>query len=347
MAISCGKDQNYWVQKVTTFPINEEVIGEVVEIDSMPSCPQYLLVVGKYMVLLNYDDCDINHFHVYDKKSFAFIGSFGTFGRGPNELYYPIPTKQVVDNDTLKGFWIKNQKNKRFELVNIEKSLKRKQCIVEDNDYKTPGSEGQVFDSYHVSGGKIIACSGAGEKGRFYIHNFEDQATQWLGFVPEISTINYIHKDQDRSILYSGENALSMDGSRFVSALKIAKRIDIFSNSLEHQVSVMYDDSPKNIKLVLEKDADWHNTFVHFDGLYVGTDLMYVFNQKISLSGQLTDDIPEIHVLDLDGKAVARYQLDVNIRFEDFTIDEESQSAYLLFNDDEGYPQITRYNIPE
>jgi hypothetical protein len=347
LGFACSQEPKFKVQEITSFPINKEIIGEEVDIDSMPSCPRYLLVAGKYMVLLNYDDCDIDYFHVYDKKTFSFIGSFGTSGRGPNELYYPIPTKQIVANDTLKGFWIKNQKNKRYELVNIEKSLKRKQCVVEDNDYKTPGSEGQVFGSYHVSAEKIIACSGSGEKGRYFTHNFKNQSTQWLGFVPEIPTINYVHKDEDRSILYTAENGLSSDGNHFVSALKIAKRIDIFSNTLEHQLSIIYNDSPKNLKVAFKTEDDWHNTFIHFADMYMGNDLIYILNHKMSTSGRLTEDIPEIHVLSLEGKAVGRYRLDVNIRFEDFTIDEESQSAYFLFNDDEGYPQISRYNMQE
>jgi len=343
--ISCGEQSKYKTQVITTFPVSREIVGEVVQIDSMPSCPKYLSIVGKYMVLLNYDGCDINHFHVYDKNSFSFLGSFGTLGRGPTELYYPIPTDQIVHNDTVTGLWIKNQKNKRFELVNIDKSLKRKQCVVEDNDYKTPGSEGQVFDSFHISEEKIIACSGAGVKGGFYTHNFKDESTHWLGFVPEISTINSVHNDQDRSILYTSENALSLDGRHFVSALKIAKRIDVFNTELEHQVSIIYDDSPKNLKFVLKTEDDWHNTFVHFDGIHVGKDLIYIFNHKISTSGLLTDDNPEIHLFSLDGKAVAKYQLEENRRFEDFAVDEENKSAYLLYNTDDGYPQVNRYSL--
>ncbi len=132
------EDQNYRVQKITSFPINRTLIGEALEFDPMPTCPEYLLVVGKYLVLLNSDNCDHEFFHVYDKKSLSFIGSFGTHGRGPNELVAPFTSKQVVDNDTVSGFWIHNQKNNRYDLVNIEKSLKRKQCIVENNYYHLP-----------------------------------------------------------------------------------------------------------------------------------------------------------------------------------------------------------------
>jgi hypothetical protein len=194
---------------------------------------------------------------------------------------------------------------------------------------------------------KLLRAPVPERRGRYFTHNFKNQSTQWLGFVPEISTINYVHKDEDRSILYTAENGLSSDGSHFVSALKIAKRIDIFSNTLEHQLSIIYNDSPKNLKFALKTEDDWHNTFVHFDGMYVGKDLIYVLNHKMSTSGRLTDDNPEIHVFSLEGQAVAKYQLEVNRRFEDFAVDEEGQSAYFLFNNDEGFSQIVRYNIPE
>jgi hypothetical protein len=75
--------------------------------------------------------------------------------------------------------------------------------------------------------------------------------------------------------------------------------------------------------------------------------LIYVLNDKMTLSGQRTGDNPEVHIFSMKGKATARYRLDFNKRYQDFTIDEESSSVFCLLNTDEGYPQIIRYIIPE
>lgn len=342
---SCQNNQENPIHTIESFPINQELKSELVEIDSMPLCPKYMLIAGNYLLLLNYDNCDPAHFHVYDKNSFEYFGSFGTAGKGPNELIAPIPSRQVVANKTLTGFWIYNQKNKRHELVNIEKSLASNQCELENNHYHLPPSEGRG-SSFSMDDDNIIVVSNDGEKGRFYRHNFKTKETQWFGFLPPLAYKNATLSDMDRSVLYGGSFGLSLDRKYFVAALSMAKRIDIFNHQLEHQVSIEYEDSPEAVTVPTERE-DWHNTFSHFDHMQAGKDLIYVLNDKMSMSGRRTNDRPEVHVFTLQGKAVARYPLDINQRFSDFTVDEESNSIYCLLYTEDGFSKIIKYSISE
>ncbi len=200
--------------------------------------------------------------------------------------------------------------------------------------------------TYKVDDENIIVYSIAGKKGRFYAYNQKNKSIKWVGFTPKISLANPSLVKQDMNALYNSACALSTDGSYFISAVNVAKRIDIFNNKLEHQVSLVYNDSPKNIVFQPDKLDDWHNTYAHFLRVHVDNNWIYVFYYKRSLSGRRTDDIPEMHIFSLHGKAVACYQLE-DKNYNDFTIDAENNSIMCLSNTEEGYPQITRYNMPD
>jgi len=101
-SMSCDSSYKDKVKTIDSFPINGDLTSEAVDLENMPNCPRYLFVSGKYLTLLNFDGCDKYHIHVYDKNTLQFIGAFGTNGRGPNELFAPIP-RNVVNNDTLSG----------------------------------------------------------------------------------------------------------------------------------------------------------------------------------------------------------------------------------------------------
>jgi len=126
-------------------------------------------------------------------------------------------------------------------------------------------------------------------------------------------------------------------------ALTEAKRIDVFNNKLEHQVSVLYSDSPKQVNLnnnsAESGDKLWR--------IYGGNKLIYVLNNRWFLQGEKKVTHPEVQIFSLDGETVARFRLDVNEFMDDFSVDEENNSLFFLTNDDEGLPQVIRYRIPE
>ena len=79
--IRCDNKENFKFETIESFPVDKEIVGEFVELKTMPNCPNNVIITGKYLVLLNYKDCDTKYFHVYDKNSFQLIGSFGTSGK--------------------------------------------------------------------------------------------------------------------------------------------------------------------------------------------------------------------------------------------------------------------------
>lgn len=346
---SCNQGQEFKMNRISSFPINKELTGEVIKLDSMPVCPRNFDIIGNYLVFLNEDKCYDKMFHVFNKSTFQFLGSFGTEGRGPNELISPIMTGHIVNNDTLSGAWIKNQKNKRFELVNIKNSLNEKQYIIEDNYFRVPLNEGGYL-GYRIDDENIIVCSIDGKNGRFYTYNLKNYSTKWVGFIPKISGVKSTLPDDEISGIYTSRNAISKDYKFFVSAVFLAKRIDIFNSQLDHQVSIEYEDSPKNIKWPTgpAEDDSWHNTYGYFSrNIYIdNSNLIYTIMKKVSISGRVTNDNAELHVFSMDGTAKARYVLDVNQKVIYFAIDEESGSLFCLYNTEDGTPKIIRYGIP-
>ena len=318
--IACQSDKEQKFKIIESFQVNEKLVSQIVELDTIPNCPRYLLTAGEFLVLLNYDGCDKYHIHVFDKNTLQFMGAFGTNGRGPNELFAPIP-RNVVNNDTLSGIWIYNQRHKKRELVDIAKSL-------DSRIYAVVNSTDKNIGSYRLMDDSIVNTS-LGIK----------------AMIPEIST--NLTTD-DRFQFYQGEISWSEGNKYIVVAMKNAKRVDIFNTQLVHQVSISYRDSPKYINFNENEEASWHNTYAYFEEIYVNShNQIYLLVHKRSLSGQLTDEYPEVHVFAMDGKALARYPLDMNQVYLDYFFDEENNCLFGLTYTDEGFHQIIRYHMPE
>ena len=344
---SCQNNQETPIHTIKSFPINQELVHELVELDTMPGCPDELLLVGQYLLLVNDGDCNDQYFYVYDKYSFQLLGAFGINGKGPNELLYPKPNFQTIHNKSLTGFWIYNFKDKKHELVNIEKSLKNKQYVAE-NTYTIAETE-RNGTAYFVDGENMIVNPFSKDKGRFYTHNTKTDSMKWGDFYPALKYYNASGFSEPLAEVFVGRNALSKDGEFFVSALLYAKRIDIFNNQLDHQVSIKYEDSPDNIKLPVT-EADWHNIYGYFAPFNIFLDknnLIYAVMQELSLSGRTKDNKAEVHVISIQGEAKARYILDTHQWVRHFSLDEERNILFCFVLDDEGYPQIVSYHLPQ
>jgi len=165
--------------------------------------------------------------------------------------------------------------------------------------------------------------------------------------LPRISTSL---SGEARTALYRGKIGLSSDNKVIVVAFSMAKRIDIYNNELDHQVSVSYHDSPENINFnsYEAEESEWHNTYGYFEEIYVDSQKrIFLLVHKRSLSGKLTDEYPEVHIFSMDGTALARFQLDINKVIGGFAIDDDNNNIFILTHDDEGFPQIIRYRIQE
>ena len=320
--IACQSDKEQKFKIIESFQVNKKLVSQIVELDTMPNCPRYLFVAGKYLTLLNFDGCDKYHIHVFDKNTLQFMGAFGTNGRGPNELFAPIP-RNVVNNDTLSGIWIYNQRHKKHELFDIEKSIYTGQYTVVSSSNEKYGPIRVVNDS---------------------LMNLNSEKKVRL---PRISTSL---SGEARTALYRGKIGLSSDNKVIVVAFSMAKRIDIYNNELDHQVSVSYHDSPENINFnsYEAEESEWHNTYGYFEEIYVDSQKrIFLLVHKRSLSGKLTDEYPEVHIFSMDGTALARFQLDINKVIGGFAIDDDNNNIFILTHDDEGFPQIIRYRIQE
>ena len=136
LALACSNDEEYQFKTIESFPIDQKIVSEVVDLDSIPNCPNAIFTIGKYLVLYS-RTCDQKLFHVYDKHSFKSIGSFGAIGKGPNELIDPSPTGQVVDNDTITAIWVISGSSLNHDLINIEKSLENNHFVI-SKSFKLP-----------------------------------------------------------------------------------------------------------------------------------------------------------------------------------------------------------------
>lgn len=97
LAISCSQDQEYQLKKVKYFPINIELKSKVVEFDTMPGCPDELLLAGEYLVLIMMGITKKNTFMYKIKIRLNTLRSLERAVKDPMNLFIQVqPFKQLI-----------------------------------------------------------------------------------------------------------------------------------------------------------------------------------------------------------------------------------------------------------
>lgn len=326
---------------IENFEEKKALTGKLVYLDKMPLITEKIIIAGSFLIIQNPIDNKVPMFYVYNKNDYAFLGSFGAKGGGPNEFSSQNPRMtgqyEIIDNSIC--IWVIDQF--KCKLINLTKSISIKKTVIEKK-ITTPKS---IFIGSEIlmlpDGDMFGSCMN--QDGRFFYYESKSKKTNWTPFFPKVKNPP-IQKEQMHN-LYYGPLRINKSGSTIVSALTYFKRIDVFNKDAEFQFSLSFEDSPTDPAFSINKKPE---TFkYYYMDVYVSENYIYALNLNKSEKQLRERDFKrasEIHVFTIDGKAVSSYTLDYFIGA--FTVDEENKCIWgIRMQEKENETQIVRYNF--
>jgi len=329
---------------IEEFPQEVSIEGEQIVFDTLPLCPQDIMVKDSMLIKKRWGRvCDDYFFYVYNVNTWELLGAFGTEGRGPNEFLYPITNFQFENNESSVNLWVNDLHQNRIQLMNINESLEKNNPVF-DNSIANIEKIPDMIDVIVLPDGNIAGRSLAPLGRMFYYDKMRD-SVKWMEYFPKVEQWPPDHMLVN---LYNGPTGIKPDNSRIVSALRYFKRIDVFSPETEHLFSIVFDDSPDNPEYYTNPDNPTPNTLAYyFTLMHLSDNYIYVFNKNISHDNVSLNETPELYVFTWEGEPVISYSLDR--RFSSFSVDEDNGYLYALIPPDteEITSQVFRYHIDE
>ena len=291
-----------------------------------------------------------NHYHVYHKDKLTYLGAVGVRGDGPDE--WDIPSTTVGQFELTKegiGLWNFNYLRGTFTLINLTKTLESgspKPILNRRLRINT-----KVFPYYQLYMGdnnKIFASGWIFEENRSRLKFFDLESNQ-IGKTALFPTIRNSGNfpPEIMNSLYTASFGKHPTEDKFVQALFVYNRIDIFDGNLKVLKSIVDGENWKN-DYYDGKEIDITINFISprmngFNGLALSNNFIFALEGK---KNEGTDEEIEnesfIRVYDWEGRPKA--YLNVNHDLTGIAFDEKSGNLYAT---DYSHELVLRFNILE
>jgi len=182
---ACGQKEDPKTILVKEFPQEISIEGEQIDFDSLPLCPQEIMVKDSLLIKKRVGRlCDDYLFYVYNINTKEFLGAFGTEGRGPSEFLYPLTTGQFVTNNNSISLWVHDGHQHRLHLVNINESIKAGSPLFDES---ITGFD-EVSDCFNVvvlPEGNLVGRSIIAE-GPLFLYDKKNNSIKWVEYFPKV-----------------------------------------------------------------------------------------------------------------------------------------------------------------
>lgn len=288
--IGCSLKSNDNDQKTT---ISSQVILQIKE-----SCISDLSIIDKYLVVV--ENCEESLYHVYDSKGFDKLGQFGRLGKGPNEFAFPKFTSQFEWNEDSLFAWVQDL-NHLYKL-NLTNSLFSEEILISErlaHSFNLVNEINLLSDSILVGNDNELDAP-------FFVYNHRSASTFVSDPLFEISNSPTLPL-QKRRVLFNNIVRVKPDRSRFVLAMDLFKRIDVFDSDLNHLYIVDYKLPYQDISNTERRMND--NTIRYYVDLDLTDNFIYALNWEMTFRDYLdqNDISTTLEVYNWDGGLVIRY----------------------------------------
>jgi hypothetical protein len=340
---SCGSSSTNKEIKVSSFPVEKELVGKWVSLENS-QFPDYIGIVDSFILTKTFQQSDSFLFQLYNKNSHKQYLRFGKAGKGPNEFLNPKPTGQVETKGNKIGLWVNDLYKQKYMFINLTQTINDKKTII-DKEFITPKEAEIGLDAFILKNNDIAGTS-MSEKGRLFYYNHKDKTTKWVEYFPKVTYPPV--KEEQLHNLYSSTTRISPNQKYIVSALRLFKRIDVFNDKLDHIFSITFKDSPKEPNFFKDEKNPIPNNLVHYyTDLFLSSKYIYALNSAITqtdLSKENDTRYSEVQVFTYTGDPIALYKLDHFIG--SFTVDEENGIIWGISMPKEDLStQIVSFNI--
>ncbi len=278
---------------------------------------------------------------VYGLKDQALKAKLITKGDGPDELHgvrYDNQYRYVSDSVVMS--LVGN--SKKLVDMNLTRALDEGTASLENTLY-LDGSYNSVFrrnDSVWV--GKKIDFKQGGLSYPELVASADGKLQPtgncyaFYGPIPDFNPSTY-----DKMNNYSAMEAIKPDGTRLVSAMVFANQLNIIDlQDGTQSISLLYGDPVLLDKI--EEDRKKKQEIAYYYGVSATDSLIYALYVERPFLESEGEVFPEVRVFDWDGRAAARYTLDVKDP-EEIAVTPDGKTLYVLcpYRDEEAVYKYT------
>lgn len=276
------------------------------------------------------------HFHVYQLPDFAYLGSFGTEGRGPGEFQDPVFWGQFAHSDSTKA-WIYQMNTKVLSIAHVGNSLNNPNYQHEIR-HTLPAESNEIVNVLVFNEDTILG-SGVTAEGEFFRFYPLLQSWEWIDYrihyTTKLSSF-YQQNTEHIPILKQGVVKAKPDQTRFVKALVYSPIIDIYHINGDLDFSIVLKNAPLPL---FHKGAFNPQTKAWYENIFLSDNHIYALNRNCTIAQYVAGDCRdvEIHVFNWQGQAVLKYRLQDGIApAAPFVVDEKNKRIYTIHYKENG-----------
>ena len=270
---------------------------------------------------------------IYDTgNSLKKLGTIGSIGNGPDQWQGFYATGQYEKTDLGHSFWVVDPIAYKLRLVNIEQSLLTGTPVIEER-YSIHPKYGLNQFTYRMDSGVFIGNLGLGAMDRTRLKKL-DIKTELSSQSELIPAVDGIERADPTDIynIYFDYLRMKPDKTKFVSAMSLIDRLDIFNANLT--LANSFVEEPK-ANYVL-KDFDFNNKIFHYRSLDATDNFIYAAYRKQKIT-ELIDEAEsktaappksEIRIFNWDGELLEILEVPYNVM--SFAVDEKNRLLYII-----------------
>ncbi|WP_291782428.1 BF3164 family lipoprotein [Cecembia sp.] len=327
------------------FPVVKKIKGEEILLDDY-NHHHHIFVVGDYLLTLV--NSGPHNYHVFDKKTYKYLGPIGIRGEGPNEWQIPQTTLGQYEK-TKDGLLLWNYDYLRgnFNKINLTKTLASKSAnpIIE-NTIRINMREFPYFQLFQGNNGRIYATSWIYEqnRGRLKYLDPETKASKKSDLFPKTKNAHILPSEVLNS-LYGASFDKHPSKDKYVQATFVFNRIDIF------------DENPKVVKSIVDGD-NWQDNYYDakeinpaerwlppmikgYDGLSVSENFIVALEAKRYIGpDEKKENESFVRVYNWDGKPVAFFEIEHDLSSIDL-----DEANGILYATDYTHELVLKFDI--
>jgi|GEM_PF-6553181 hypothetical protein len=277
----------------------------------------------------------------YDHDGYP-LNTYGTFGRGPNDIKVPIPRfydSVVLNDDTYLSSYNMNSMN--LDVLNLSRTIDEKKVVI-DHTIELPKSLFPVIKPYYINNELVVAYYNDTD---MKVLNGKSGLTTYYPNTGRFSTIQFplfsfdqpeLENDFEYQLAYQGINAWLSDfnssKNRIVLAHALGSQIFVYeiqNDSLNLIKDFHYGNVQQDSEFNYSKFKDGDGLARKFIDIQATNDFIYLNVSKEPLD-QISygDENRELIKLDYDGNLITKYQFPDSLKIEFFTVNESKSLFY-------------------
>ena len=313
LLVIVGCSSNKIKYAIKTFPINGSLVAKTIKTDCNLLKAEIIVTTDKHLII--FDDQKNDMFKIFELPSIHYQFSWGTTGKGPDEINY-------VDPKTIRVF------NNRLV---FQDGLKIKTAIVNNDSFKIIKTkllkpQPELINGLVMINDSIFIIDKFSKS--IFEHTYkninDDNISKDFGeYNDELNNSNF----SDRYKAYRKMKAVKPDGEKFVVFYFFFNKFKLYNKNLKLLKEVIINN--KNLNKSYSFKNHGIENIIYNAAPFATDKYIFVLNPNSSIKS-IDNDLdtfkPQLSVWDWEGNPIAKYEL--NKPIFSFTVSEKFSKIY-------------------